>query len=508
MYVNSEKCINFATSIKHKKVKLPTKKSVLTQFFVSLCLIGTDLQAADKKIIVLADIHVMAPSLVDNTNNSDWQTYLATSKTMQNLSAPIFDTMTETIIREKPDLLLIVGDLTKDSEVESHEYVLKNLTRIKNSGVKTYVIPGNHDRGWMERALIYRNDSSTPAEMIDNDGFMERYENFGYGSETEHFGSTLNYVAEPFPGLTLIGVDSGIWVTYREGSIDWVCEKAKEAQAKGNLILLMVHHPIMPHYYYQNRIFELSVAENYEEIREKFLNAGIKVVLTGHTHASDITRYTDNQGREIYDVGTGSPISYPCDYRILTINDTDKTLNIRTNSLTQLDGYDNFQDYAEDRLRNSLNNWMKQWFNEKIEVDEDNELLVSIMTQALSNAFVIHAIGNEAENPDAAESAIIYNDLLRYLPRLDIPDDDIIKNISLSMKSLLGDYPSEEETENVVNDRELTIQLSAVSDDIHEITLTDEAKDEQWFSLLGTQLSGRPVQPGIYLHRGKKVLIK
>ena len=123
-----------------------TKIAILANIILSLCFLSTDAQSASKKICVLADIHVMAPSLVDDQNNKEWQEYLKTCKTMQDLSIPIFDAIVNRIIYDKPDLLLIVGDLTKDSEVESHEYVLNKLTNIEKSGIPVYVIPGNHDR--------------------------------------------------------------------------------------------------------------------------------------------------------------------------------------------------------------------------------------------------------------------------------------------------------------------------------------------------------------------------
>lgn len=484
-----------------------TRTSLLAAAFLSLNLTGSLAEAADKKICVLADTHVMDPSLVDDNNNKLWQEYLSTSKTMQDLSASIFDILVEKIILEKPDLLLIVGDLTKDSEVLSHEYVLKRLTKIKDFGIKTYVIPGNHDRGWMERALIFANDTCMKAETIDNDGFALRYADYGYGSDTEQYGSTLNYVVEPFSGLTLLCVDSGIWVTYRDGSIDWICDKAKEAMAKGNQVLLMVHHPIMPHYYYQNKIFDLSIAEDYEEVREKLVNAGIKVVLTGHSHASDISRYVSPEGKEIYDICTGSPISYPCDYRILTFDNTFSNLKVSTKSLTELEGYNDFPTYAKGRLKESIYNWTSNWFREKIGYDEDYDLIISVMSQALSNAFTIHALGNEPDNPDTQESVKIYNDILRYLPKFELQNADLVEDISYSMKSLLGDYPSEDDKENVINDRDLSITMPVLTNGIKEIKI-EKAIDSKWFTLQGLQLSEKPSVSGIYIQKGKKVYVK
>lgn len=479
-----------------------------------LCFSSTVANGANKKICVLTDIHVMAPSLLEDENNKEWQEYLKTSKSMIDLSVPIFDAIINKIILEKPDLLLIVGDLTKDSEVESHNFVLNKLTKFKQSNIPVYVIPGNHDRGWMQRALIFKNDTCVTAETIDNDGFEKLYVNYGYGPDTERYGTTLNYLVEPFPGLTLICIDSGIWCTFREGCIDWVCEKAKEAQDKGNQVLVMMHHMIMPHYYYQNNIFELSVPTDYSDIRDKFMQAGIKVVLSGHSHTSDITRYVDASGRELYDVCTGSPISYPCDYRVLTFDDTFSRLSIVTKSLTTLDGYPDFPSYAKERLKESVKNWTQKWMVEKtgfeFEDDEEfgnNNLVISVLSQALSNSFTIHAEGNEPDNPESKEAVLIFEDFLDYMKRHNLDNAEIIENISLSMKSILGDYPSENDKYNIVNDRTLTIQMPNLTDGIREI-VNNETKKSAWYTLEGVQLSEKPQHPGVYIYQGRKHVIK
>ena len=490
------------------------RMTFLTSIVLTLCFLSTVLRAANKKICVLADIHVMAPTLLDNENNKEWQEYLKTSKSMVDLSVPIFDAIINRIILEKPDLLFIVGDLTKDSEVESHDYVLNKLTKFKQAKIPVYVIPGNHDRGWMQRALKYQNDTCTVAETIDNDGFEKLYVDYGYGADTERYGSTLNYMVEPFPGLTVICIDSGIWCTFREGSIDWVCEKAKAAQAKGNQVLVMMHHMLMPHYYYQNNIFELSIPTDYPDIREKFMQAGIKVVLSGHSHTSDITRYIDASGRELYDICTGSPISYPCDYRVLTFDDTFSKLSVTTKSLTTLSGYSDFPSYAKERLKQSVKNWTQKWLAEKtgVEYEDDeefgsNNLMINVMPQALSNSFTIHAEGNEPQNPESEEAVQIFEDLLYYMKQHNFSNAEIIENISLSMKSILGDYPSENDKYNIVNDRTLTIQMPSLADGIEEIR-SDESKKSFWYTLEGIQLSEKPQHPGIYIYQGHKHIIK
>ena len=101
-------------------------KSIITLLILVVCTITA---TADKKIYLLADIHVMSEELLDSPDNQVWQAYLADSKKMVDQSVPVFNKLCSLIIAEKPDLLLITGDMTKDAEKASHEYVIKKTDR-------------------------------------------------------------------------------------------------------------------------------------------------------------------------------------------------------------------------------------------------------------------------------------------------------------------------------------------------------------------------------------------
>lgn len=70
-----------------------------TQLFMKvmlavLMLAGFGLQptsATDYKIVVIADPHVMAPSLLTNQSNSDWVTYINGSRKLIDYSQALFD---------------------------------------------------------------------------------------------------------------------------------------------------------------------------------------------------------------------------------------------------------------------------------------------------------------------------------------------------------------------------------------------------------------------------------
>ena len=113
------------------------------------CGVGAQTQ---KKIVVLSDPHVMAPSLLVSEGTA-WTNYLNRERKMVDNSQQLYDEMMTRIMTTSPDLVLITGDLTKDGEQVSHEYVISKLDELRASGIQVLVIPGNHDRGANRNAV-------------------------------------------------------------------------------------------------------------------------------------------------------------------------------------------------------------------------------------------------------------------------------------------------------------------------------------------------------------------
>ena len=86
------------------------------------------------------------------------------------------------------------------------------------------------------------------------------------------------------------------------------------------------------------------------------MDAGIQVVFTGHFHANDIAKTSDTRGNYLYDVETGSPVTYPCPYRIIEYRN-DNQLVISTKHIEKID-YDlqgeDFQAYARRIIKESI----------------------------------------------------------------------------------------------------------------------------------------------------------
>ena len=82
--------------------------------------------AKDISIFVANDLHVMSPKLIVQEGTA-WDQYIDASHKLEDYSALLFENMLDSILLQKPDIVLIPGDISKDGEKVSHEYVAEGL---------------------------------------------------------------------------------------------------------------------------------------------------------------------------------------------------------------------------------------------------------------------------------------------------------------------------------------------------------------------------------------------
>jgi len=412
---------------------------------------------AQKTVVVLSDTHVMGPDLLVSDGTA-WQNHLASSRKLLDYSVPIFDELIERLKVSKPDMVLLTGDLTKDGEAVSHAYVVKKLDELVAASpqTKVYVIPGNHDRG-TGNAMYYDGSTKTDAEVYDDDAFATAYAQYGYGSESVRDAASLSYACEPFDGLVLIGIDSKDG-SLSETTMDWVCGQAEAAREAGKQVVALMHHALIPHITNSDMLFSSSAVDDHDRLRNLFVAAGIKVVLTGHFHTSDIAKdFNDALTDSIYDVATGSTVSYPCDYRVMTLSSDFLEVGIETESVSSVTGRSDFTStMAKERLHESIRDLAKEKADEKV-----GSFLVSLMkdiinsmANSIADAFVIHAEGNEA----AVNTESIFDDLSLAFTMMDGCED-----MAKSMLYDLAPY-GVEGRENRTDDRTLTIDMPLLPD--------------------------------------------
>ena len=426
--------------------------------------------AADHKIVVIADPHVMPASLLTNPSNSDWATYIGSSRKLIDFSQSLFDQAVAEIKTLKPDLVLIVGDLTKDGEKDSHVYVKGKLKELKDAGIQPLVILGNHDWGTTD-AKVY-GATTTDALIYDKSQLKDFYADYGFGSsETE--STTLTYACEPIPGLVVIGIDSGKDGVVSATTLDWVKTKAAAAKAAGKQVIAMMHHPLIPHITGGDEFVATShvlypnssdTGDGYKTVRNTLADAGVELIFTGHFHTSDIARdWNADLSKDIYDVNTGALCSYPCDYRIVTLNDAMSSISVTTKSITTAGNSLIGETFGPATAKTRLTKYLTAIITAKLTAMLGS-VLASMVAPNLVNAYIYHADGDENANSEAQD---VLGKLTPYFSLS--PQYSALANSLLLDLSNYGDADRQNQTNDrtlafLANDDDNTAALTAIKD--------------------------------------------
>ena len=127
---------------------------------------------AQERIMVIADPHVLPQSLIAE-GSEEFDAMMAKQRKMLDLSEAAWHAMMDTAMKYQPSLLLIPGDLTKDSEKAAHELVASSLRALEEANIKTFVIPGNHDIGG--NAYRYEGDQKIPVDNLSDAEWESTY---------------------------------------------------------------------------------------------------------------------------------------------------------------------------------------------------------------------------------------------------------------------------------------------------------------------------------------------
>jgi predicted MPP superfamily phosphohydrolase len=248
--------------------------------------------ALDFSFAVVSDPHITLPQTM-------WDH--PTRFHLVEVSIAAFESVLEHLCQLDLDFILIPGDLTQHGEPENHRWLAERLAQLP---FPAYVVPGNHD-------VPYREATEHTIGLAD---FPHYYQKFGYQDPSVPY-----YSCEILPDVRLIALNSNDFDADGKliGRLDpaqlaWL-EKTL-AQAKESVILVMVHHNIMDHLRGQSKHpwGRRYVLRNGPTLVHLLQEAGVELVFTGHLHTQNIARR-----RGVYDISTGSLVSYPHPYRIL-----------------------------------------------------------------------------------------------------------------------------------------------------------------------------------------------
>ena len=384
-------------------------------FFLALAALMLPMMSfAQERIMVISDPHVIPQTEIDK--QADFDKYMNTQRKMLELSEPIWHALLDTALKYKPDLVLIPGDLTKDGEAASHDTVAAGIHRLEAAGIPVLVIPGNHD-------IPASNDWKAHYSGTFKDAVSEDADSY-------------SFAAEPLPGVTVLGIDGSDGKAsigkLSSATQAWIVEQAEAAKAKGNTIIAMTHWQILEHFDGVSTIEPASRFDKPDELRDLLMHHGVHLVLTGHFHVSGITTFRDTTGLtqdSLVEITTGSPITYPCPYRWMTLAKDRKSISVTTEYIKSLPGIDgDFNAYSREWMRVHTSNlvpnlarrfWGKvldQWDEKiapelgsmapfiKMTLPQTDEEQVAVTNQYVSrhavNLYLFYSEASEARHPE------------------------------------------------------------------------------------------------------------
>ena len=277
------------------------------------------------KIAVLSDLHYMDPSLL-KSDGIAFQMYLLQDPKLLAESGAILQQILHKLVIEKPDLVLISGDLTKDGELISHKSLLQQLKILSINHIKVLVVPGNHDINNPD-AKLFDGDNAISVETISSEYFKTLYADYGYKSAIARDPNSLSYVSEPFKNLRILALDANEYYNntpsycvvagkIKDATMEWAKTQLADAKAKGKTVIGMMHHGVIEHFMGESVIFPDYLVDNWGTKADELMQAGLKVIFTGHFHANDAIQRTLGN-LSLTDIETGSPVIYDSPFRIV-----------------------------------------------------------------------------------------------------------------------------------------------------------------------------------------------
>ncbi len=317
------------------------------------------------KVMNISNPKVYAPSLISDTE--EYNALADSSLSLITESSYVFDSKLKEAETEKPDVLIINGSLTLLGDDISHNYVaekllsLKNTLRTDNPDFTILLSPGANDID----SKITHSYSTKAVNPVSRDEFHTIYNSVCYSDATLVYRSldstdtdlsgSLAYSVNLGENFTFLVIDDANYnlpedtkVSSLEGTIgvkqlNWIKNRASESRKKGNAVIAVSNHSLVPHFKDEEKI-KYSLVDDYNDLQKALALNGVAAVYTATSNANDISSYSYDNSYYLIDISTSSSVSYPASTRTVDFTHTysyknkkeNFSLQSKTNSTTDI----------------------------------------------------------------------------------------------------------------------------------------------------------------------------
>lgn len=248
----------------------------------------------------------------------------------------IIDCAFDYLNKTECDAVCIAGDLSNDGERVSHEEFREKLYKLKENK-KVYVITATHDWCCDRNPRKFSGENiSHDVPVLNHNDIYEFYKDFGINDAFAEYKTTLgpaSYAVNVGDCVTLLGLiddkNGRNSAGYKKAHLDWICEQIKSAIKNGKVPVAMEHHLLIPHI---TPLFTKGACSpDREMIINRLADAGLKIIIVGHSHLQKIDRHVSPSGNEIYEVNVGSLVGYPAP--MVTVTADERKISVSTQYL-------------------------------------------------------------------------------------------------------------------------------------------------------------------------------
>lgn len=277
----------------------------------------------DLKLILGTDVHYLAKELTDMEEGFTYSVEHGTGL-VTNYIWEITDAFIAEVLNERPDALILSGDLSLNGELPSHKELAEKLKTVEENGIPVLVIPGNHDINNVSAAR-YSGSDRLPAEKTSPEDFLNIYWDFGYGEALSRDARSLSYTYQLDEHTVALMVDTCQYDgTAQVGGMidtetyDWIELQLADAAERGMNVLPVAHHNLLE----ESRVYSSDCTiEHSEEFIEILENWDLTTLfLSGHLHVQHFANSSE-YGDGIWEIVTSSLATPPCQYGVVFYGD-------------------------------------------------------------------------------------------------------------------------------------------------------------------------------------------
>lgn len=302
------------------------------------------------KITFIADTHHYSKTL--GVTGKAYELRSGSDQKCLGETDEIIDSAFEQIAKSDTQAVFILGDVTNDGEMVSHQEFREKLYRLKKSK-DVYIITATHDWCCDENPRRFEGDNTYhDVPVMKSQDLPEFYKDFGPSQAIDSFIThigTICYTVELSKKVRVLCLNDDKnengHAGFSEDCFKWIEKQIKKANDEGALIIGIEHHLIMTHASRLICIGSVCVSDR-EAVASRLADAGLKYILVGHSHIQATDSFTSPAGNTITEINVGSLCGYPSPIVNVTVND-DNTISYHVDHLKEIKFKDKTVDAQE-----------------------------------------------------------------------------------------------------------------------------------------------------------------